>query len=232
MTIVTNMKEVAIYALLNGISYTAELHKLEESTVRRWIRDLDYENEPFFTRLRDMLVKTSKKAGAEKTAELFGMPVNVINILSQEEQQQTNPQSLPSQSSIKPEASDQNRSKAIKRRALKMHLRGRSIHYISQHLKISAAKIKSWISVFNQLKNPSCSSLPIKKYKHEEAFLTQAQDEDSTQSSVPNSQTSCLASDSEVEVLKVVRKPIEVIELESSSPSQAEESIKNSPNDD
>jgi transposase-like protein len=227
------MKEVAIYALLNGISYTAEIHKLEESTVRRWIRDLDYENEPFFTRLRDMLLKTSKKAGVEKTAELFGMPVNVINILSQEEQQQADSQSTPSQSSIKPEASDENRSKALKRRALRMHLRGRSIHYISQHLKINAKKIKSWISVFKQLKNPTSSSLPIKKYKHEE--------EDSTQSSIPNSQTSYLASDSEIEVLKVVRKPIEVIELEPSSASeepeesqecQAEESIKHSPDDD
>ena len=223
MNIVTNMKEVAIYALLNGISYTAEIHKLEESTVRRWIRDLDYKNEPFFTRLRDMLLKTVKKAGVEKTAELFGMPVNVLNILSQEEQQQASPQSLHSQSSTKPEASDEKRSKAIKRRALKMHLRGRSIPYISRHLNINALKISNWISVFTQLKNPSSSSLPIKKCKHQEAFSTEGQEEDSTQSSIPNSQTSYHASDSEVELLKVVRKPILI---------EDDENWKNSPDDD
>ena len=226
------MKEVAIYALLNGISHTAEIHNLEESTVRRWIRDLDNEKEPFFVRLRELLFKTSKKAGLEKTADLFGMPVSVLNILTQEEQPQ-GPLYLDSNSSqhsnIKPELKDEKPSKTLKRKALKMHIRGRSPHYISQHLKIHIHKISSWIHVYNQLRNKKVLDQPDKKYKYEEPsdrvplYSTETHKADSNQSSIANSQIShktSHSSDSEIEVVKMVSKPIEVIELDIESSFQ------------
>jgi hypothetical protein len=53
------MKEIALYALLNGVSFTAEIHKLEESTIRRWIQELDYDHDQFFLKVRDLVFKAS-----------------------------------------------------------------------------------------------------------------------------------------------------------------------------
>jgi hypothetical protein len=75
------MKEIALYALLNGVSFTAQLHSLEVSTVRNWIRELDFDSEPFFKRIRELVYTAAIKSNVRRTSELFDIPEIYINLL-------------------------------------------------------------------------------------------------------------------------------------------------------
>jgi hypothetical protein len=66
------------------LAFTAELHSLEESTVRRWIKDLDYDNDQFFIKIRELVYKAAMKAGPTKTSELFNVPETTVKILLSE----------------------------------------------------------------------------------------------------------------------------------------------------
>ena len=68
------MKDLAIYALLNGIAFTSELHNLDEVKLYEWIRNIDFENDRFFTDLRSQILTQIHREGPTRTSEDWAVP--------------------------------------------------------------------------------------------------------------------------------------------------------------
>ena len=128
------MKDLALYALLSGVSHTSKLHNVEEATVKRWIRDLDFGNDPFFAKLRELVLKCSTKAGREKAQEMFSVPRWTLEVLEKHfPQEKTN-------------------FRELKKSALKMHLQEKTPEEISEVLGINSKPVSKWIQKFQKLK--------------------------------------------------------------------------------
>lgn len=89
-----HMKEIALYALLNGVGFTAELHSLEESTIRKWIKELDYDNELFFVRVRELVYRAAVKSNVKRASELFSVPEWTVKLLMEDFKERLDPAKL------------------------------------------------------------------------------------------------------------------------------------------
>ena len=160
-----NMKEIALYALLNGVSFTAELHKIEETTIRKWITELDYDNDPFFLKIRELVYKAASKAGIGKASELFSVPEATINILMHDFSR------LDIEEIEEMEASDANPdvyskklAKSMKKSALAMFIKGKPESEIAVKLSLPLKRIRGWISSYSRFKTVGVKKLK-KKHK-------------------------------------------------------------------
>ncbi|CAG9325196.1 unnamed protein product [Blepharisma stoltei] len=203
------MKEIALYALLNGIQFTANLHGLEKATIKAWIRDLDFDRDPFFVKLRNLVIKTAKKIGIERTCTLFEFPRRTLEILMQEFGDEEVAVELPAKRS-KPSNGD---GKEAKMRALKMHIKGKSTTEISLALQIGQEKITKWVEFYEAKKREK------KIAKKEEAPVN----------------VTVISSDSDIdrkpkveEIIKKVPDPVNLEEIQEIDPFDLmfEESIK------
>ena len=75
------MKEIALYALLNGVAFTAELHSLESATIRNWITQLDFDNDKFFKRIRELVFKAASKTNVKRASELVSVPEWTVRLM-------------------------------------------------------------------------------------------------------------------------------------------------------
>ena len=160
------MKEIALYALLNGVSFTAELHKIEETTIRKWITELDYDNDPFFLKIRELVYKAASKAGIGKASELFSVPEATINILMHdfsrldieeiEELEATD---------ANPDVYSKKLAKSMKKSALAMYIKGKPESEIAVKLSLPLKRIRGWISSYSRFKTTGVKKLKLKKKK-------------------------------------------------------------------
>mmetsp|Transcript_7228 Transcript_7228/g.13361 ORF Transcript_7228/g.13361 Transcript_7228/m.13361 type:complete len:162 (-) Transcript_7228:1323-1808(-) len=129
------MRELALYALLNGVFTTAKLHDIDELTVRIWLRKIDYENCDFFKAVREFVVKTALKVGPEKVSELLGIPIWTVKTLVSE-------YGPALQSEVK---SRQISVRELMRRARLLHAQGFDLEFIAASTQQSVAIIAGWL---------------------------------------------------------------------------------------
>jgi hypothetical protein len=75
------MKELGIYGILKGTLYCSAVYGVEETTTKAWIRDLDFENNEFFIKLREYVVIMVYKLGLKNASEILEVPVKVLKML-------------------------------------------------------------------------------------------------------------------------------------------------------
>lgn len=73
------MRDVALLALLYGVSEISEVFKIEEKVLMSWIQDV--KNDPFFKGIRKKLMNQSREIDASVVARKYSISQNVINQL-------------------------------------------------------------------------------------------------------------------------------------------------------
>ncbi|CAG9318824.1 unnamed protein product [Blepharisma stoltei] len=74
------MREVALLALMRGVSNTSRVLGLEEKQVQEWIRQIG-NDDPFFDALRGLLYESIKQSGIEGTSKTFKVAVPTLEKL-------------------------------------------------------------------------------------------------------------------------------------------------------
>ena len=72
------MNDIPIVGVLLGPSVAAARYGVKKDLVLEMIVELDFENHPFFQRLKTLLKETTEELGEEETARAFSLNSSVI----------------------------------------------------------------------------------------------------------------------------------------------------------
>lgn len=136
------MKEIALYALLNGIQFTANLHGLEKATIKTWIKELDFDKDPFFVKMRKFVLKAAKKIGVDRACQVFEVPRRTLEILNREfDEPEQKASHITVDIPIK-RLEPESETRETKKKALKLYIRGKNTSEIALALQIQEDRIR------------------------------------------------------------------------------------------
>jgi len=80
-------REYAFYSMLNGLSTSSRVNSLEESTLRRFLATLDWEEDAVFLWLRTLIRKCIQKVGPSQTSAIFSLDPDALQVFIERDQE-------------------------------------------------------------------------------------------------------------------------------------------------
>mmetsp|Transcript_22913 Transcript_22913/g.22641 ORF Transcript_22913/g.22641 Transcript_22913/m.22641 type:complete len:125 (+) Transcript_22913:53-427(+) len=123
------MKEAALCAIIKGFEQSKKLYSIDEQKIRSLIQSLDFDHEPFFIKIRELISNVVNKVGAQKACETFHLPSSMSEHFA-------------SSSSSSENASESDLTKEKKKIAVKMSMSGKNTAEIALKLGVRETMIQ------------------------------------------------------------------------------------------